>query len=284
MKNTATKPDNRLIIEPSRGWFTFRLKLIWKYRELLYFLVWRDIKVRYKQTFLGIAWVILQPLISTLIFSGLFGLLLETPSGGIPYPLFVLSGLIVWQYFSGSITRTTNSVVENSSLVTKIYFPRLLIPISAVLAGLVDFFIASAILIILMLVYKAPFSSTILMLPLFLLITMLTALGFGLWLAALNVRFRDVKHLMPFIVQIWMFLTPVIYSATLIPPSFRWILSLNPMTAVVIGFRWMLFGPLSQDVSVSTPLITISFLITIIVFTSGLIHFNRTERFFADII
>jgi lipopolysaccharide transport system permease protein len=278
------KSSKQLIIQPGKGWLNLKLDAVWRYRELLYFLIWRDIKVRYKQTALGVTWVLLQPLVSTLVFSGLFGVLLQVPSGDIPYPLFVLSGLIVWQYFSGSLNRTANSVVDNSSLVTKIYFPRLIIPIAAALSGLVDFFITGGILFALFIVYKIPLLPSIGLLPIFLLLTIVIALGFGLWFSALNVRYRDIKHLMPFLIQIWMYLTPVIYSAALIPEPFRWLLSLNPVTAAVVGFRWALFGNQVQEISISTPLLIISIVIAFVVFFSGLVYFRKTERFFADII
>jgi lipopolysaccharide transport system permease protein len=274
----------QLVIEPSHGWLNLKLKAVWRYRELLYFLIWRDIKVRYKQTALGVAWVILQPVVGMLIYSGLFGVLLQVPTGGVPYPLFVLTGLLPWQYFAGALTKSTNSVVDNASLVSKIYFPRLIIPLSGVLSNLIDFGISSVVLAILLLVYHVPPSWSVIWLPFFLLLAILTALGFGLWLSALNVRYRDIKHLIPFIVQIWMYLTPVVYSAALIPERFRWLLGLNPMTGVVEGFRWAL---LSNEVSQTAPLgplFTISVIITFIVLISGLIFYRKVESTFADII
>ena len=200
--NDSIPSPNQIIIEPSRGWFNLKLKAVWRYRELLYFLVWRDVKVRYKQTALGVAWVLLQPLISMLVYSGIFGVLLSVPTGGIPYPLFVLSGLLPWQYFAGSLTKSSNSLIDNTNLITKIYFPRLVVPLSAVLSGLVDFGISAVALGILMAYYHVTPTMAILLLPFFLFLAIMTALGFGLWLSALNVRYRDVKQLMPFIVQI----------------------------------------------------------------------------------
>ncbi len=247
-------------------------------------MVWRDLKVRYKQTTLGVAWVILQPLITTLVFSGLFGALLQVPTGDIPYPLFVLSGLLPWQYFSGTLTKASNSLVDNTNLITKIYFPRLIIPLSAVFSNLVDFMVSSIILAILMVFYQKEITATVILLPFLLALTALTAYGFGLWYSALNVQYRDIKHLMPFIIQVWMYLTPVIYSANLIPEDFRWLLSLNPMTSVVMGFRWALFGNHTIANDFSPNLLVISAVISICIWMSGMVFFRRMERTFADII
>jgi len=272
------------VIEPSRGWFNLKLKAVWRYRELLYFLAWRDVKVRYKQTALGVTWVVLQPVISMLVFSGLFGVLLQVPTGGVPYPLFVLSGLLPWQYFANSLTKSSNSLVDNTTLITKVYFPRLVVPLSAVLGGLVDFGIAAVVLGLLMVYYHTPVGPELLLLPLFLLLAMLTALGFGLWLSALNVRYRDVKQLMPFIVQVWMYLTPVVYGAALIPERFRWLLALNPMTGGVGGFRWAILGEQVQEAQTFGPLFAVSVAISLLVLASGAVYFRHTERTFADII
>ena len=285
MPETKPVPISRpVVIEPSRGWFNLKLKAVWRYRELLYFLAWRDVKVRYKQTALGVTWVVLQPVISMLVFSGLFGVLLQVPTGGVPYPLFVLSGLLPWQYFANSLTKSSNSLVDNTTLITKVYFPRLVVPLSAVLGGLVDFGIAAVVLGLLMVYYHTPVGSELLLLPLFLLLAMLTALGFGLWLSALNVRYRDVKQLMPFIVQVWMYLTPVVYGAALIPERFRWLLALNPMTGVVGGFRWAILGEQVQETQAFGPLFTVSVAISLLVLAGGAVYFRHTERTFADII
>ncbi len=277
LSSKQTPPQ--IIIEPSHSWLDWQLRAIWQYRELLYFLVWRDLKVRYKQTFLGIAWVVIQPVVSMLVFTVLFGMLLNAPSEGVPYPIFVLSGLLPWQYFAGSLNRSSVSVVEQASLVTKVYFPRLIIPLSAVLSGLVDFAVSFAVLGVLMIVYSTSPTSAVLLLPFFLLLAMLTAFGFGLWFSALNVRYRDVKQLMPFIVQVWMYLTPVVYSSNLLPVRYRWILDLNPMTGVVEGFRWALVGGAPPSA-----LFPLSVLITFLVLLTGAAFFRRTERSFADII
>lgn len=272
------------VIEPTSGWINLRPLSIWKYHELLYFFVWRDVKVRYKQTLLGIAWVIVQPLANMLIFSGLFGVLLNVPTGGIPYPLFVLSGLLPWQYFSSSLTKAANSLVDNTNLITKIYFPRIFIPFSAVLSSLVDFFISAILLSFLIISYHLPITSALYYLPLFLLIAILTAFGFGLWLSALNVRYRDIKHLMPFLIQVWMYLTPVVYGTDLIPEKYRWMLSLNPMTGVIDGFRWSLLGSKWLNSKETILYFVISLAISLVTLLSGMAYFRKTEQTFADVI
>ena len=272
------------VIEPSRGLAFVDLRALWQYRELLYFLVWRDIKVRYKQTVLGVAWVILQPVASMAIFTVLFGVLLKAPSGDLPYPLFALSGLLPWNYFSSALTRSSNSVVNSANLVTKIYFPRLVIPLASVLSSLLDFLVAAGVFAVMMLLYRVAPTPAVLFLPVFVLLAMVTALGFGLWLSALNVRYRDVNYLVPFAVQIWMYVTPVVYASTLIPEQYRFLLSLNPMTGVVEGFRWALLGPGASNTALSAPLVAISVAISLVVFFSGLVFFRTTERVFADIV
>jgi lipopolysaccharide transport system permease protein len=273
-----------VVIRPSRGWASLQLAALWEYRELLYFLVWRDVKVRYKQTVLGVLWIILQPVVSMVVFSALFGGLLDVPSGGVPYPIFLYSALLPWNYFSGSLTRSSASVVGSANLIRKVYFPRLVIPISGVLSGLVDFAVAFSVLAALMLFYRVAPTPAVLLLPAFILLAMATSLGFGLWLSALNVRFRDVGYLVPFLVQIWMYLTPVIYPVTLIPERLRWLLALNPMTGVVEGFRWALLGAHLEDAAPPGGLFYASIAIALGVLVSGLIFFRRTERTFADVI
>ena len=272
-----------IVIQPTRGLAALQLKALWEYRELLGFLVWRDVKVRYKQTALGVTWIILQPVVSMVIFTILFGYLLQAPSNGVPYPIFAYAGLLPWNYFAGSLTRSAQSLVGSANLITKVYFPRLVIPISGVLGGLVDFAVSSVVLAILMLFYRIAPTANIVWLPFFLLLAMATALGFGLWLAALNVRYRDVNYLVPFLVQIWMYVTPVIYSVTLIPAQYRWLLALNPMTGVVEGFRWALLGGVMQ-VEPPGALFAVSVVITLVVLVTGAIFFRSTERTFADII
>lgn len=275
---TPAEPPT-VIIQPTRGLASLQLRALWDYRELLYFLVWRDVKVRYKQTALGVAWIVLQPVVSMLIFSGLFGVLLRAPSGDVPYPIFLYAGLLPWNYFAGSLNRASTSLVNSAHLISKVYFPRLVVPLSGVLSGLVDFGVASTVFIVLMLWYRVTPTPAILLLPLFVLLAMATALGFGLWLSALNVRYRDVNYLVPFLVQVWMYLTPVVYAVTLIPERFRWLLALNPMTGVVEGFRWALLGAQPPGA-----LFAVSVLITLAVLVGGAFFFRSTERTFADVI
>jgi lipopolysaccharide transport system permease protein len=283
-KKTNLQKDNQVVIEASKGWISLQLHSLWKYRELLFFLVWRDLKVRYKQTALGATWIILQPVVSMIVFSFLFGGLLKVPSEGVPYPVFAYAALLPWNYFSSSLSRSSTSLVGSANLITKVYFPRLLIPLASVLSGLVDFLVAFLLLLGLMFFYHLQFAITALFLPLFLLLAMLTALAFGLWLSALNVQFRDINVLMPFIIQIWMYITPVIYGADLIPEQFRFLLGLNPMTAIVEGFRWALLGPYLTSTQSSFLLLFLSVFIILVVLIGGAFFFRRTERSFADII
>ena len=285
MTDIMTKPETiTTLIEPTRGLAALGLEKVWQYRELLYFLVWRDIKVRYKQTVLGMIWIVLQPVVSMVIFSVLFGVLLNVPSGGVPYPLFAFAGLLPWNYFAFSLTRASTGLVDSANLITKIYFPRLTIPISSVLSGLIDFAVAFLVLMGLMAYFGVTPTAKVILLPIFLLLAVLAALGFGLWLSALNVRYRDIKYLTPFFVQMWMYLTPVIYSADLVPEPFRSLLGLNPMTGVVVGFRWALLGGELADSQAPGPLFAASIVITLIVLISGAYFFRATERTFADIV
>ncbi len=273
-----------VIIQATKGWSSLQLRAVWQYRELLYFMVWRDVKVRYKQTALGVLWVILQPVISMLVFSGLFGVLLNAPSNGAPYPVFVYAGLLPWNYFAGSLARSGTSLVDSRNLITKVYFPRLTVPLSGVLAGLVDFAAGFIVLVVLMLLYGIVPTTAVVLLPAFLLLAMLTALGFGLWLSALNVRYRDIGYVIPFLIQIWLYVTPVIYSVSLIPEQYQFLLGLNPMTSVVAGFRWALLGQAPAAQSSSLWVFGLSILTMFVVLISGLAFFSRTERTFADII
>lgn len=277
-------PPPTVVIQPTRGWASLHLRAVWEYRELLYFLAWRDVKVRYKQTILGVLWIVLQPVVSMVVFSVLFGGLLKVPSGGVPYPIFAYAALLPWNYFAGSLNRSSTSVVNSAQLITKVYFPRLIIPISGTLSGLVDFGVAFVVLLGLMMYYGIAPTMATLLLPGFLLLAMLTALGFGLWLSALNVRYRDINYLVPFLVQIWMYATPVIYGSTLIPERFRFLLGLNPMTGVVEGFRWALLSNHLADAHPPGFLFSISIAISLAVLVSGVVFFRNTERSFADII
>jgi lipopolysaccharide transport system permease protein len=253
---------------------------MWAYRELLYFLTWRDIKVRYKQTLLGALWAVLQPVLTMVAFSIFFGRLAKMPSDGIPYPLFALSGLIPWQLFSYALTQSSNSVVTNKNLVSKVYFPRLIVPLAAVLSGLVDFAIAFAVLLVMLLRYGFTPGPALFAIPLAILLTVVTALAVGLWLSALNVRYRDVQYTIPFLTQFWMFVTPIAYPTSLIPQRFRLLYSVNPMSGVVECFRWALFGQTSASISS----IAVSSVVVVIAFAGGLAYFRRVEKTFADLV
>jgi len=282
------KPGNgttqRIVIQPTRGIALLELRNLWEYRQLIYFLVWRNIKARYKQTALGVVWIVVQPIVTMVIFSVLFGGLLNAPSGGVPYPIFTFVALLPWGYFSGALTRSSTNLVDSAHLITKVYFPRMSIPISGVLSGLVDFGIAFLVLIAMMIFYRIRPTPAVVLLPAFMILATITALGFGLWLSALNVRFRDVKHMVPFMVQMWMFITPVVYSSTLIPEPYRYLMALNPMTGVVVGFRWALLGNYLVDAQPPDALFPISIVISLIVLVSGAFYFRTTEKIFADII
>lgn len=255
------------------------LQGLWTYRELLYFLTWRDVKVRYKQTLLGAAWAILQPLLTMLIFTLFFGRLARIPSNGIPYPLFAYAGLLPWTFFSNAISNGGMSLVGNATLITKVYFPRMLIPAAAVGAGLVDFMMACVVLGVLMVYYHVSVTWSFLMLPVLILGTTMLALGVGMWMAALNVQYRDIKHALPFFVQLWMFATPIIYPADMIPAQWRWVLSLNPMAPMIEGYRAALFGrPFHWDA------LGVSAALTIATLVYSAYAFKRMEKDFADIV
>jgi lipopolysaccharide transport system permease protein len=266
-------------IRPSRGWVALNVRELWTYRELLYFLTWRDVKVRYKQTALGAAWAILQPFLTMVVFSIFFGRLLNVKSEGVPYPVFAYTALVPWQLFANAVTQGGGSLVSNQQLLTKVYFPRLLIPISATLGNLVDFAFAFAVLIGLMLYYGIALTAGVLLTPLLVLLAAVTALGVGLWLSALNVKYRDVRYVIPFLVQLWLFASPVAYSASIVPSAWRPVYDLNPMAGVVEGFRWALLGTGHLD-----PLVGVSALGSLSLLVSGLVYFRRTERTFADIV
>jgi lipopolysaccharide transport system permease protein len=268
-------------IEPSHGWVSLRLREIWEYRELLYFLVWRDIKVRYKQTVLGAVWAVIQPFMIMIVFSVFFNQLAGVKSdNNIPYPLFTYTALLPWQLFAYALQESSNSLVANQRLITKVYFPRLTIPISAVLAGLVDFCIAFVVLLGMIFYYGYHLTLSVLALPLFLFFAIVTALAVGLWLSALNVQYRDVRYVISFLVQFWMFLTPIAYSSSIVPAWARPLYGLNPMAGVVEGFRWALLGK-SSDVG---PLLIVSVTVVLALLVGGLMYFRRMEKTFADVI
>ena len=267
-------------IRPQTGWTAVGLKELWEYRELLYFLTWRDIKVRYKQTVLGAAWAIIQPFFMMVVFSLFFGYLARVPSDGLPYPIFAYCALLPWQLFAHSLTESSNSLVANERLITKVYFPRLVVPISAVLGGLLDFAIAFVILLLMMAYYGVRPTWAIVTLPAFLLLAMLTALGVGLWLSALNVKYRDVRYTITFLIQFWLFATPVAYSASIVPARWRALYGLNPMAGVVEGFRWALLGKSTGPGALQAVSVTVVILILI----GGLYYFRRMEAEFADVV
>jgi lipopolysaccharide transport system permease protein len=270
-----------VVLEPPHGWLDLRLRQLWIYRELLFFFVWRDLKVRYKQTLLGAAWAILQPVMTMIVFSIIFGRLVNIkPGNDIPYPIFAYAGLLPWQLFSGALSSASASLVSNQSMITKVYFPRLLLPLASILSGLVDFGIAFIVLLGLMVYYHITLTWSVLFLPLFMLLAMITALAVGLWLSSFNVRYRDFKYVVPFLLQFWMYATPVAYPSTLIPEKWRLIFGLNPMAGVVDGFRWALLG---QETEIA-PLLIVGVIIVIILLVSGLIYFQRMEQTFADVI
>lgn len=267
-----------LRIEPPRTWFELRLEELWKYRELLFFLVWRDVKVRYKQTAIGVAWVIVQPLLTMLVATLFFGRLAKLPSQGLPYSVFCFAALVPWTYFSTALVAATNVVVENQRVITKVYFPRLILPVSAALSGLVDFSIAFAVLLIFTFAHAIRPTWTLALLPLFLLLAIFTVLGVGLWLSALNALYRDVRYLTPFLVQFWTLASPVYYSSSMVPERYRWLYGLNPMAGVIDGFRWALTGTGQAP----TGTFLASTLIVCCVLFGGLIFFNYMEGSIAD--
>ncbi len=269
-----------VIIEPRKSLLHLDLKAIWEYRELLFFLVWRDLKVRYRQTIIGIGWVVLQPLLTMALFTAVFGNFAKIPSDGVPYPIFTYSALLPWNLFASSLTRGTESVVGNAQLISKIYLPRLLLPISGILSPTVDFAISFVILAVMMIWFRTLPTWGVLALPFFLILALLTALAVGLWLSALNVRYRDVGHTIPFLVQLWMFASPVAYPVSLVPERWRVLYSLNPMAGVIEGFRWALLGKESPDFEV----IVISSMMVTTLLISGVVFFKHTERTFADVI
>jgi lipopolysaccharide transport system permease protein len=268
------------IIESQKGWIPIALKEIWKYRELFYFLTKKDIKVRYKQTVLGGLWAIIQPLFTMIIFTLFFGKLAKIPSDGIPYPIFVYTGLLPWTYFANALTASGNSLVGSANLITKVYFPRLIIPASASLAGLIDFFIAMIILGVLMIYYQFMPGISVLLFPFLVGLTFLCAVGVGLWLSALNVQYRDIRYAIPFVIQLWMFVSPVIYPVSMVSEKYQWLLALNPMGGVINAFRASLLGHKPIDWF----LLGISVAIILFLFLSGMYYFRKMEKTFADVV
>jgi homopolymeric O-antigen transport system permease protein len=267
-------------IEPARGWTAIDLGELWQYRELLYFITWRDVKVRYKQTVLGAAWAIIQPFFLMVVFSLFFGRLAKVPSDGIPYPVFTFCALLPWQLFSHALTESSNSLVASQNLITKVYFPRLVIPIAAVLGGVIDFVIAFVLLLLMMIYYGIVPGWPVLTLPGFLLLSLLTALAVGLWLSALNVKYRDIRYTINFLIQFWLLATPVGYPSSLIPEKYRVIYGLNPMAGVVEGFRWALLGKTEPPGA----MLWVSVAVVLLLLLGGLYYFRRMEQEFADVV
>jgi lipopolysaccharide transport system permease protein len=276
----ALQPPPTLRIEPPCGWLRVDFKELWTARELLYFFVWRDIKVRYKQTAIGAAWAVLQPLMTMLVFSLFFGRLAHLPSHDLPYPIFFYTALLPWTYFSAALTSATNVVVEQQRVITKVYFPRLVLPLSAVVAGLLDFAIAFSALVAMMAYYRIVPGPAILLFPCFLLLALLTALGAGLWLSAMNAIYRDVRYVVPFLVQFWMFASPVAYPSTLVPERWRWAYGLNPMAGVIEGFRWSLTGK-GQPPDI---MLAVSAVMVLLLVAGGLMYFTKMEGTIADVV
>ncbi|MBC8509686.1 MAG: ABC transporter permease [Chloroflexi bacterium] len=268
------------IIEPDKGWVSLKLGELWEYRELLFFLSWRDISVRYKQTVLGAAWAIIQPFFTMIVFSLFFGRLAQIPSDGVPYPVFSYAAMLPWQYFSTAMTASSNSLVGSSNLLSKVYFPRLVIPLASVLPPAVDFVIAFVVLIGMMVYYGIALTWNLLWLPAFLLLALVTALGVGLWLSAMNVQYRDIRYAVPFLVQFWMFISPVAYPSSMVPEPWRALYGINPMTGVIEGFRWAMLG---TDTSLGLET-AVSVFVSLVLIVSGLYYFRRMERTFADVV
>jgi len=265
-------------IQPSSGWVSHRLAELWHYRELAYFLVWRDIKVRYKQTVLGAAWAIIQPVFTMLVFAVFFGHLAKMPSDGVPYPIFAYAALVPWTFFANALLQASNSLVGSANLIKKVYFPRLIVPLASVLSGIVDFALAFVVLVMMMAGYGITPSLRLLWVPVFVFLTMLTALGVSLWLSALNVEYRDVRYVVPFLTQFWLFATPVAYPSSLLSEPWRTLYGLNPMVGVVEGFRWALLNIGSAP----GPMLAVSGLASAVLVAGGAFYFRRLERSFAD--
>lgn len=276
--SVATK--NVTVIRPSKGWISLNLQEVWKYRELLYFLIWRDIKVRYKQTIIGAAWAIIQPFFTMVVFSLFFGRLAKIPSDGIPYPIFSYTALVPWMFFANGLSQSSDSLVSSANLIKKVYFPRLAIPIAAVMSGIVDFILAFSVLLGIMFFYGIIPTWHIIWLPVFIILTLITSLGMGLWLSAMNIQFRDIRYAVPFLIQFWLFSTPIAYPSSLLSEPWRTVYAINPMVGVVEGFRWALLGTETAP----GPMIIVSAMAAFIILVSGAFYFRRTEKIFADVV
>ncbi len=283
----STAAENHLLsktpvlrITPPHGWWELPFSELWDYRELLYFIIWRDIKIRYKQTAIGAAWAVLQPFLTMLVFSLFFGKLAHVPSEGLPYPIFYYSALLPWMYFAAALQNATNTIVENQRVITKVYFPRIALPLAAVLASLVDFGISFLLFVVMMAYYGIHPAAAVVWFPAFLLLAVLTALGVGLWLSALNAIYRDVRYVMPFLIQFWMFASPVAYPSSLVPAKWRWVYGLNPMAGVIEGFRWSLAG----HGGAPGRMVFVSAAMVILILLGGVAYFQRVETTVADVV
>lgn len=274
----ASQSTQIVNIEPSRGWVSLKLRELWEYRELLFFLTWRDIQVRYKQTALGAVWAVIQPFMTMVVFSLFFGRLGQIPSDGVPYPIFSFAALVPWTLFAFALGQASNSLVGNANLIKKVYFPRLIIPVASTLAGVLDFVIAFMVLLGMMLYFGILPTANVIWVPLLVLLALVTALGVGLWLSALNVQFRDVRYTVPFLTQLWMFATPIAYPSSLLPEQWRTLYALNPMVGVIEGFRWALLG---TDTAPGA-MVLVSAIAALAIFVGGMFYFRRMERTFAD--
>ena len=272
--------SSTILIEPTQGWVSLQLHELWEYRELLYFLVWRDVKVRYKQTVLGMAWAILQPFFTMVVFSLFFGKLAKMPSDGIPYPLFSYAALVPWTFFANGLSQASNSLVGSAHLITKVYFPRLTVPISSVISGIIDFVLAFMVLLGIMAYYGVFPTLNVIWLPFLLLLALITALGVGMWFSALNVQFRDVHYVLPFLTQAWLFATPIVYPSSLLSEPWRTLYGINPMVGVVEGFRWALLGTQTAP----GPMIIVSSIAALTILVAGAFYFRSMEKTFADMV
>ena len=279
--NGALSETPLVVIKPSSPWVALNLRDLWTYRELLYFLTWRDIKIRYKQTLLGVAWAIMQPLFTMLVFTLFFGRLagMDTRTDGMPYPLFAFVGLLPWTFFANALTNSGNSLVGSANLITKVYFPRMIIPGAAVAAGLVDLGIGFVLLLVLMMYYQVALTWTLLLLPVMVILTTLLAVGVGMWLSALNVKYRDIRFALPFLIQLWLFVSPVIFPSSILPEKWRWVMALNPLTGIIEGYRSSIFGR-----PIDWTALGISAVITLVVLVYASFSFRRMEKTFADVI
>jgi lipopolysaccharide transport system permease protein len=280
VNNAAAEATSLLVIQPLKGLVSLQLSELWKYREVLYFLIWRDIRVRYKQTALGAAWAVIQPLFTMLIFSIFFGRLAKVPSDNLPYTLFSYSALVPWMFFATGLSQASNSLVSSSNLITKVYFPRLVVPMAAVLAGLLDLAISGVTLLFMMAYYHCGATAHVMWVPALLLLALVTSVGVSFWFSALNVKYRDIRHVLPFVVQLWMFATPIAYPSSLVPEKFRVFYALNPMTGAIEGFRWALLGTNTAP----GVMLVVSSTIAVLVLIGGAYFFRRMETTFADVV